>query len=111
MIAPRGVTPEYEKGKTASIPLKITDDFGVKSVEGWARPEKGQYVKVTVRHLSGSDYVMDVPPDVHHDETIEYYATATDASGHVGLLASADHPNKVKRKGWLKKILGGKEGG
>jgi hypothetical protein len=110
-ITARGVTPEYEKGKTASIPLKVTDDFGVKSVEGWARPEKGQYAKVTVRHLSGSDYVMDVPQDVHHDETIEYYATATDASGHVGQLASADHPNKVKRKGWLKKIFGGKEGG
>jgi hypothetical protein len=110
-IAPRGVTPEYEKGKTASIPLKVTDDFGVKSVEGWARPEKGQYVKVAVRHLNGSDYVMDVPQDIHHDETIEYYATATDGSGHVGQLASADHPNKVKRKGWLKKIFGGKEGG
>ncbi len=107
----RGVIPEYEKGKTASIPLKVTDDFGVKAVEGWARPEKGQYVKVNVRHLNGSDYVMEVPPDVHHDETIEYYATATDASGHVGPLASADHPNKLKRKGWLKTIFGGKAGG
>jgi hypothetical protein len=108
-IALRGAIPEYEKGKTASIPLKVTDDFGVKSVEGWARPEKGQYVKVAVRHLNGSDYVMDIPPDVHRDETLEYYATATDGSGHVGQLASADHPNKVKRKGWLKKIFGGKE--
>jgi hypothetical protein len=110
-IKPRGATPEYEKGKTASIPLKVTDDFGVKAVEGWARPEKGQYVKVNIRHLNGSDYVMDVPEDVHHDETIEYYATATDGSGHVGQLASADHPNKVKRKSWLKKILGEKDGG
>ena len=75
-------------------------------MEGWARPEKGQYVKVAVRHLNGSDYVLDVPPDVHHDEPIEYYATATDASGHVGQLASADHPRQLKRKSWFKTILG-----
>jgi serine/threonine protein kinase len=105
-IKSRGTTPEYDKGKTAVIPLTITDDFGVKGVEGWARPEKGQYVKVTLRHLNGSDYVMDVPEEVHKNETIEYYATATDASGHIGQLASADHPNKVKRKSWLKGFLG-----
>jgi hypothetical protein len=102
----RGNPPEYDKGKTATIPLTITDDFGVKSVEGWARPEKGQYVKVNIRHLNGSDYVMDVPAEVHQNETIEYYATATDASGHVGQLASADHPKQVKRKSWLKGFLG-----
>jgi hypothetical protein len=103
--------PEYEKGKTATIPLRITDDLGVKTVEGWARPEEGQYVKVTVRHLSGENYVMDVAADVHQNEVIEYYATATDASGNVGKLASAEHPNKVVRKSWLKKILGKKDGG
>ncbi|HEX4494219.1 MAG TPA: hypothetical protein VIE43_01000, partial [Thermoanaerobaculia bacterium] len=105
-IKPRGTPPEFDKGKTAVIPLTITDDFGVRGVEGWARPEKGQYVKVNIRHLNGSDYVMDVPAEVHKNETIEYYATATDASGHVGQLASADHPNQVKRKSWLKGFLG-----
>jgi hypothetical protein len=105
-LALRGTVPEYEKGKTATIPLKITDDSGVKSVEGWARPEKGQYAKVTIRHLNGSDYAMDVPEDVHKNETIEYYATATDATGHVGQLASADHPRQLKRKSWFKTILG-----
>jgi serine/threonine protein kinase len=105
-IKPRGTPPEFDKGKTAVIPLTITDDFGVRGVEGWARPEKGQYVKVTIRHLNGSDYVMDVPAEVHKNETIEYYATATDASGHVGQLASADHPNQLKRKSWLKGFLG-----
>jgi len=109
----RGSDPLYEKGKVVTIPLKATDDFGVKTVEGWARPEGGQYVKVNVRHLSGSDYAMDVPMDIHQNKMIEYYAIATDASGHTGPLASADHPNQVKRKSWLKNILrkGEKNGG
>ena len=101
-------TPEaaYEKGKTATIALRITDDFAVKTVEGWARPEGGQYVKVAVRHLSGADYAMDVPPDVHQNKTVEFYVTAADPSGHAGQLGSADHPLRMKRKSWIEKILG-----
>ena len=110
-LALRGTVPEYEKGKTATIPLRITDDLGVKTVEGWARPEGGQYANVTVRHLSGADYVMDVMADLHENKTVEYYATATDASGHSGQLGTADHPLKLKkRKNLFEKILGKKDG-
>jgi hypothetical protein len=101
----RGPGTAYEKGKTATIPLRIIDDFAVKTVEGWARPEGGEYVKVAVRHLSGTDYAMDVPPDLHQNKTVEFYATAADPSGHSGQLGSADHPLKMKRKSWIDKIL------
>jgi hypothetical protein len=101
----RGAEPVYEKGKTVTIPLRITDDLAVKSAEGWARPEGGQFVKVAIRHLSGADYAMDVPPELHQNRTVEYYAVATDPSGHAGQLGSADHPLKLKRKSWIDKIL------
>jgi hypothetical protein len=102
---------EYEKGKTATISLRITDDFAVKSAEGWARAEGGQYAKVAVRHLSGADYAMDVSPELHQNKTIEFYVTAADPSGHTGQLGSAERPLKMKKKGLLKSIFGGKDEG
>jgi len=107
----RSPEAEYEKGKTATIALRITDDFAVKSAEGWARAEGGQYAKVAVRHLSGADYAIDVLPNLHQNKTIELYVTAADLSGHTGQLGSAERPLKVKRKGFLKSIFGGKDEG
>jgi hypothetical protein len=109
-LALRVAGPMYEKGKAGAIPLRITDDFGVKTVEGWARVKGGRYVKVNVRHLSGTDYALDVPADMHRYKTVEYYATACDQSGHSGQLGNAEHPLKMKRRSWLEKLLGINQG-
>ncbi|HSS78373.1 MAG TPA: hypothetical protein VLV54_16715 [Thermoanaerobaculia bacterium] len=108
VLVQRNPEAEYEKGKTASILLRITDDFAVKSAEAWVRAEGGQYTKIAVRHLSGADYALDVPPDLHQNKTIELYVTAADSSGHTGQLGSAERPLKMKKKGLLKSIFGGK---
>lgn len=104
-LALRTAEPMYEKGKTGIIPLRITDDFGVKAVEGWARVKGGQFVKVDVRHLSGTDYALDVPVDVHRNRMVEYYVIARDPSGHTGQLGSAEHPFELRRKSWFEKHL------
>jgi hypothetical protein len=109
VITPPAAEPLYEKGKLAAVALRITDDLSVKSVEGWARAEGGSYAKVTVRHLAGDQYVLEVPPELHQNKTVEYYVTALDPSGHAGQLGSADHPRKLKRKNWIDKILGRKD--
>jgi serine/threonine protein kinase len=106
-LALRVARPMYDRGKAATIPLRITDDFGVKDVEGWARVKGGRYVKVGVRHLSGADYALDVPADVHRNRTVEYYAVASDLSGHSSQLGSAEHPFEMKRKSWFEKHLAG----
>lgn len=98
----------YEKGKPARIPLRISDDHGVKSAEVWARAEGGRYEKVAVRQVSGSDYEAEVSPELHGNRTVELYAMASDHSGHGGQLGSADRPLKVKRKRWIDRVLGGK---
>lgn len=93
---------EFEKGKAATIPLHVTDDYAVKTVSAWARVEGGAtYSEVIVRHLAGSGYVIDIPVALHRNETIELFATAIDASGHVGRLGKADAPVQVRRKHWL----------
>src|SRR6202040_2040557 len=65
---------------------------------------------VPVRHLSGADYAVDIPPELHQNLTLELYAVASDNSGHRSLLGSRDQPLKVKRRNWIEKIFSGKEG-
>ena len=109
-LALRGPEPVYEKGKPGIVPLRVTDDAGVKTVEAWARPEGGAWRKVPVNHLSGSDYSLEVPPEVHQNRNVEFYAVATDASGHTGQLGSAESPRRMKRRNWIEKLLGREKG-
>jgi len=103
--------PSYEKGATVTISLHITDDQGVELVEAWARPEGGRFTQVPLRPANGGDYKIEIGPDFHQNKAIDFYVTATDGSGHAGSLGSVQRPQKVKRKKWLSKILGGKDGG
>jgi len=96
---------EYEKGSAARIVLRVSDDFAVKSVVVHARAEgTAGYVDLQpVR--SGADYTAEVPPSLHQNRTIEYYAVATDASGHRGELGTAQAPRQLRRKKWFEKLL------
>jgi hypothetical protein len=99
--------PLYEKGKAGTVHLRIADDFGVKATEAWARSEGGPFVKVGIRHLFGSGYSLDVPPEVHRNQTVvEFYVTAYDLSGHFGQLGTPERPLKMMRKSWLERLLG-----
>jgi hypothetical protein len=100
----------YEKGATVKIPLRITDDLGVKSTEAWARPEGGRFTRVTIRSLGGADHEIEISPDLHQNKNIDFYVEATDQSGHKGTLGNAQSPQKVKRKKWFDKIRGDRDG-
>lgn len=102
---------EYAKDESIHVLLQITDDRGVASAELWARPEGDDYQRITVSHLSGSRYEAEIHPDVHHNRTVELYVTASDRSGNQGQLGSATEPQRVKRKGWLRKLLSGRDEG
>lgn len=109
-LAP-GFKLEYDKGAHVVVPLRITDDLAVKSAECWVRTEgTAAYRSVPVRHLSGADYAVDIPPELHQNRTLELYAAASDNSGHRSLLGSRDQPLKLKRRNWIEKIFSGKEG-
>ncbi|HXO30662.1 MAG TPA: hypothetical protein VOA80_25205 [Thermoanaerobaculia bacterium] len=109
-LAP-GFRLEYDKGAHVVVPLRISDDLAVKSAECWVRTEgAAAYRAVPVRHLSGADYAVDIPPELHQNRTLELYAAASDHSGHQSLLGSRDQPLKLKRRNWIEKIFSGKEG-
>jgi hypothetical protein len=101
-----GFKLEYDKGARIVVPLRITDDLAVKSAECWVRAEgDASFRAVPVRHLSGADYEIDIPPELHQNRTLELYATASDNSGHQSLLGSRDNPLKLKRRTWLEKVF------
>jgi hypothetical protein len=107
----RGFRLEYDKGAHVVVPLRITDDLAVRGAECWVRPEgAAAFRAVPVRHLSGADYAVDIPPELHQNRTLELYAAASDNSGHRSLLGSRDQPLKLKRRNWIEKIFSGKEG-
>jgi serine/threonine-protein kinase len=88
---------EFEKGAVARIPLKITDDFQVKTVTVHVRPEGGAWTELPCNR-SGADCTVEVPESLHQNRTIELYAVATDTSGHQGQLGSAEKPQLIRRK-------------
>lgn len=101
----------YDKGESVKVPLLVSDEHAIASVELWARPEGGRFEKVPVRHVTGAQYVAEILPALHQNKTVELYATASDASGNQGQLGSADNPRKIKRKKWYEKLIPGKSGG
>ncbi|MGE5234952.1 MAG: protein kinase domain-containing protein [Acidobacteriota bacterium] len=99
---PRDFKFEYEKGKPVTVPVKVTDDFEVKSVAAYGRVEgEGAYVPLPVVGAGGSRYGIEVAPSFHRNETVEFYVVASDVSGHATMLGTKDAPIRLKRKRWL----------
>lgn len=97
----RGFKLEYEKNKAVVVPLHITDDHGVKSVQFFARVEGSQrYVELPAVNTAGAEYTVEISPGFHQNQTVEIYVAASDHSGHVTRLGTPEAPLKLKRKRW-----------
>ena len=96
-----GFKLEYEKNKAVVVPLHITDDHGVKSVQFFARVEGNQrYVELPAVNTAGAEYTVEISPGFHQNRTVEIYVAASDHSGHVTRLGTTEAPLKLKRKRW-----------
>lgn len=104
-----GSASEFEKGTPTRVSLRITDDFQVVKAALFARPEGGAWQSLDLRQ-SGAFYTAEISPSFHQNRNIQWYATATDPSGHTGQLGSESAPRTLKRKKWFDKLRGGKEG-
>ncbi len=99
-LAP-GAKLEYKKGAPATIPLRIRDDHRVQGARCFARVEgAAEFVELPMRRGAGEDWSVEISPEFHHNQTVEFYVTASDYSGHVGGLGSERQPLKLKRKKW-----------
>jgi len=94
---------EYQKGKSAELTFRITDDHAVKSARLFARPEgTDRWVELPLRRSSGVEYAAEITSTFHQNGTVEFYVAAADYSNHVGQFGTAQTPMKLKRKkNWL----------
>jgi serine/threonine-protein kinase len=97
-----GFKLEYEKGKGTTIPVRVSDDYMVKSVSAYGRVEgTASFEQLPAKPGAGGEWAIDVAATFHRNETVEFYVTAGDHSGHAGQLGSKEAPLKLKRKRWL----------
>ncbi len=103
VVLAQGVKLEYKKGAPATIALRIRDDHRVKGARFFARVEgAAEFVELPMRRGAGEDWSVEIAPEFHHNQTVEFYVTASDYSGHTAQLGSAQDPLKLKRKrNWL----------
>lgn len=98
-----GSGPEFAKDESAFLIIAVRDDFRVEDVTVFARVGEGAFQTLPFRR-DGDEYTVEVTPDFHANQTVEYYATARDVSGNEGTLGSAAEPFELKRKRWFHRL-------
>lgn len=93
-----GFLLEYSRGTVVELSFRATDDYGVKSVKLMARPQGGKMRELPLQKSRLGYYTVQIPPAFHQNETVEFYVTASDSSGHETSLGSRDKPLQIKRR-------------
>ena len=104
-----GSGPEYSKDEAALIVFRVRDDFRIERVTVRARAAGGDWQAMPSRRRDGDaragEYALEIGPDLHRNEAVEFYITATDPSGQEGAAGSAERPLELKRRRWFHRIL------
>jgi hypothetical protein len=99
-----GYPLDYWRGAMVTLSFRVTDDYEVKSVKLFARPESGRTSELPLRK-SGFGWDVTIPPSFHQNGTVELYLVATDLSGHEGYLGSKENPLRLKRRQGFQQLL------
>jgi tetratricopeptide (TPR) repeat protein len=99
-----GYPLDYWRGSTVTLSFRVTDDYEVKSVKVFARPEAGRMTELPLQK-SGFGWDVKIPPSFHQNGTVELYVVATDLSGHEGYLGSKENPLRLKRRQGFRQLL------
>jgi tetratricopeptide (TPR) repeat protein len=99
-----GYPLDYWRGSMVTLSFRVTDDYEVKSVKVFARPESGRMTELPLQK-SGFGWDVKIPPSFHQNGTVELYVVATDRSGHEGYLGSKENPLRLKRRQGFQQLL------
>jgi hypothetical protein len=99
-----GYLLDYSRGQVVTLSFRVTDDYQVKSVRFFARPEAGRMREMPLQKV-GLGYTIDLPPSFHQNGTVEFYVVASDLSGHEGTFGSPDHPQVLRRRQGFERLL------
>ncbi len=99
-----GYLLDYSRGQVVTLSFRVTDDYEVRSVKLYARPQGGAMRELPLQK-DGLGYSVDIPPSFHENNTVEFYVVATDLSGHQGMLGSKEKPLQLKRRQGFERLL------
>jgi hypothetical protein len=95
---------DYSRGQVVTLSFRVTDDYQVKTVRFFARPEGGSMREMPLQKV-GLAYTIQIPPAFHQNGTVGFYVVATDLSGHEGTLGSREKPLQIKRRQGFERLL------
>jgi serine/threonine protein kinase len=95
----------YDRGTVVNLSFRATDDYEVKEVKLYARPEGGKYRDMPLEKTRTGYYTVAVPPAFHQNGTVDFYVVATDLSGHESDLGSRDKPMQLKRTQSFRQLI------
>jgi serine/threonine protein kinase len=95
----------YDRGTVVNLSFRATDDYEVKEVKLYARPEGGKYRDMPLEKTRTGYYTVAVPPSFHQNGTVDFYVVATDLSGHETDLGSRDKPMQLKRTQSFRQLI------
>jgi hypothetical protein len=95
---------DYSRGQVVTLSFRVTDDYQVKSVKMFARPQGGAMREMPLQKV-GLAYTIEIPPAFHQNGTVDFYVLATDLSGHEGTLGSREKPLQLKRRLGFERLL------
>ena len=99
-----GYPLDYWRGTVITLSFRVTDDYEVKSVKLFARPESGRMTELPLQR-SGFGWDVKIPPSFHQNGTVELYVVATDLSGHEGYLGTRENPLRLTRRQGFRQLL------
>jgi len=99
-----GYPLDYWRGTVVTLSFRVTDDYEVKSVKVFARPEAGRMTELPLQK-SGFGWDVKIPPSFHQNGTVDLYVVATDLSGHEGYLGSKENPLRLRRRQGFQQLL------
>ena len=100
-----GYALDYSRGTVVTLSFRVTDDYEVKSVRLFARPEGGRMREMTMQKSGLAYYTVEIPPSFHQNGTVQFYVVATDLSGHESTLGTAGQPLELKRQQGFERLL------
>ncbi len=95
----------YDRGTVVNLSFRATDDYEVKEVKLYARPEGGKFRDMPLEKTRTGYYTVAIPPSFHQNGTVDFYVVATDLSGHESDLGSRDKPMQLKRTQSFRQLI------
>ncbi len=100
-----GFQLDYARGTVVNLSFRATDDYEVKDVKLFARPEGGKFRELPLDKSRAGYYTTEIQPGFHQNGTVDFYVLATDLSGHETDLGTRDKPMQLKRQQGFERIL------